>query len=55
LGRDLKDDLEQFYQQHRQGLFSMAVSMTGCIQQAEDAFMLPLRRFVGNHSWNRRH
>ncbi|MEZ6061958.1 MAG: sigma-70 family RNA polymerase sigma factor [Planctomycetaceae bacterium] len=29
--------LEQIYSSHRQGLFSLALSITGCRQQAEDA------------------
>jgi RNA polymerase sigma factor (sigma-70 family) len=33
----LKKDLSKIYQQHRGGLFSLAASLTGCAQQAEDA------------------
>lgn len=33
----VKEDLATIYRQHRQGLFSLALSITGCRQQAEDA------------------
>jgi RNA polymerase sigma-70 factor (ECF subfamily) len=33
----LRDQLEQTYMQHRQGLFSLAISITECREQAEDA------------------
>jgi len=33
----LRDELEKTYRSHRQGLFSLALSITGCRQLAEDA------------------
>ncbi|MEP3482361.1 MAG: sigma-70 family RNA polymerase sigma factor [Fuerstiella sp.] len=33
----MRDELENLYRTHRQGLFSFALSLTGCRQQAEDA------------------
>ena len=33
----LRDQLENVYRTHRQGLFSLALSITGCSQLAEDA------------------
>ncbi|APZ96086.1 RNA polymerase sigma factor [Fuerstiella marisgermanici] len=33
----LRDELENTYRSHRQGLFSLAMSITGCRQSAEDA------------------
>ena len=36
-GRELPDQLETTYRTHRQGLFILALSITGCRQLAEDA------------------
>ena len=33
----MRDFLRDLYQSHRQGLFSLALAITGCRQQAEDA------------------
>ncbi len=33
----MRDELEKTYRAHRQGLFSLALSITGCCQLAEDA------------------
>jgi RNA polymerase sigma-70 factor (ECF subfamily) len=33
----LRAELEQIYRQHRQALYSLALTMTGCAQLAEDA------------------
>lgn len=33
----LTDDIERFYKQHRQGLFTYALSITGCPEAADDA------------------
>lgn len=33
----MNNDLKEIYEQHRQGLYSLAASLTGCTQQAEDA------------------
>lgn len=36
-GRILRNQLEETYRSYQQGLFSLALSITGCGQQAEDA------------------
>ena len=42
--RPLRDRLEQIYSQQRQALFSLALSMTGCRQSAEDAVQAAFER-----------
>jgi len=53
-GRVLNDDLREIYEQHRQGLYSLAASLTGCGQQAEDAVHTAFEKLCRRTSHNTR-
>lgn len=46
----LRDELEKTYCSHRQGLFSLALSITGCRQLAEDAIQSAFERLCRSNT-----
>ncbi len=49
-GRALNNDLKEIYEQHRQGLYSLAASLTGCTQHAEDAIHTAFEKLCRRNS-----
>jgi len=47
-GRILQEQLGKIYSAHRQGLYSLALSITGCRQLAEDAIQTAFERLCGS-------